>query len=135
MIFTLLCDIQYNIDGGGSVEITHDNLALNAIVQELRRGTITLAVLSQLKQPQYGYSLVVLMNEKGFNIEANTLYPLLRRLENQEILDSFWDTDGAKPRKYYKLSEFGKDVYSKLCVAWNEINNGLDYLVNEEASR
>lgn len=105
---------------------------LNGIIQELRRGTITLAVLSQLKQPQYGYSLIVLMNEKGFDIEANTLYPLLRRLEKQEILESFWDTDGTKPRKYYRLSEFGMDIYLKICATWNDINRVVNNLIDEE---
>lgn len=111
---------------------SNDVLILNGIIQELRRGTITLAVLSQLKQPQYGYSLVVIMNEKGFDIEANTLYPLLRRLEKQGVLESFWDTDGTKPRKYYRLSEFGSDVYLKLCAAWNDINMAVDHLIDEE---
>ena len=111
----------------------NEDLVLDGISQELRRGTITLAVLSQLKQPQYGYSLVVLMNEKGFNIAANTLYPLLRRLESQGILESFWDKDGTKPRKYYKLSEYGKDVYSNLCIAWNDINKVVNYLISGES--
>lgn len=109
-----------------------DDLILNGITQELRRGTITLAVLSQLKEPQYGYSLIVIMSEKGFDIEANTLYPLLRRLEKQGILESFWNTDGTKPRKYYRLTELGADVYLKLCVAWNDINKAVNDLIDEE---
>jgi PadR family transcriptional regulator, regulatory protein PadR len=117
---------------GDVMENSNDDLILNGIIQELRRGTITLAVLSQLKQSQYGYSLIVLMNEKGFDIEANTLYPLLRRLEKQGILESFWDTDGTKPRKYYRLSEFGTDVYLKICAAWIDINRALNHLIEEE---
>ncbi len=109
-----------------------DDLVLNGLIQELRRGTIILAVLSQLKQPQYGYSFIVLMNEKGFDIEANTLYPLLRRLEKQGILESFWDTDGTKPRKYYRLSEYGEGVYLKLCAAWSDINRAVKHLIDEE---
>ncbi|NLK27703.1 MAG: PadR family transcriptional regulator [Clostridiales bacterium] len=119
---------------GDTVKNNNDDLILNGIVQELRRGTITLAVLSQLKQPQYGYSLVVLMNEKGFDIEANTLYPLLRRLEKQGILESLWDTDGTKPRKFYKLSKFGEGVYAKLCDAWDGINRVVNQLIDEEGS-
>lgn len=111
---------------------SNDVLVLNGIIQELRRGTITLAVLSQLKQPQYGYSLIVQMNEKGFDIEANTLYPLLRRLEKQGVLESIWDTDGTKPRKYYRLSEFGAGVYLKLCVTWNDINRAVNNLNDKE---
>lgn len=105
---------------------------LSGITQEMRRGTITLAVLSQLMEPQYGYSLIVLMNEKGFEIEANTLYPLLRRLEKQGLLESSWDTDGTKPRKYYKLSEFGLAAYSKLTEAWHNLNRSINNLIEEE---
>lgn len=118
---------------GDVVENSYDDdLVLNGITQELRRGTITLAVLSQLKQPKYGYALIVFMNEKGIDIEANTLYPLLRRLEKQGILESFWDTDGTKPRKYYRLSEFGADVYSKLGAAWKDMNRAVNHLIDEE---
>ncbi|NLU52069.1 MAG: helix-turn-helix transcriptional regulator [Clostridiaceae bacterium] len=114
------------------MENKKNELILDGIIQELRRGTITLAVLSQLKQPQYGYSLIENMNAKGFDVEANTLYPLLRRLEKQEILESFWDTDGVKPRKYYRMSEFGAEVYAKICAAWNDLNKTLNNLMDEE---
>lgn len=106
-------------------------LILNGMMQELRRGSITLAVLSQLKEPKYGYSLVVLMNEKGFDVEANTLYPLLRRLEKQEILESIWDTDGMKPRKFYKLSEFGESIFAQLCATWEEMNEVVNRLIKK----
>lgn len=132
MVLTIVFAVQYKVGEGDVVGNSKDDLILQAIIQELRRGTITLAVLSQLKQPQYGYSLIVLMNEKGFDIEANTLYPLLRRLEKQGILESIWDTDGAKPRKYYTLSEIGEGVYKRLCVAWKETNSAVNTLLNEE---
>ena len=62
------------------------NEILQALTQELRRGTIVLSVLSQLDNPAYGYTLVKNMEEKGVRVDTNTLYPLLRRLEKQEIL-------------------------------------------------
>lgn len=111
------------------MEINKEEQLLDGLIQELRRGTIILAVLSQLKSPQYGYSLVVLMQEKGFTIDANTLYPLLRRLEKQGILESLWDTDGTKPRKYYKLSSLGEGIYLKLYSAWKDINGVIKNLI------
>lgn len=101
------------------------------LAQELRRGTITLGVLSQLFEPQYGYSLVTLMAEKGMEVEAGTLYPLLRRLEKQGILESRWNTDEARPRKYYLLSAMGRDVYAGLCEEWRAIAEGMAKLMNE----
>lgn len=62
---------------------------LNSLTTELRRGTLTLAVLSQLKTPQYGYSLVQRLEKSGITIDQSTLYPLLRclktRIGNQQL--------------------------------------------------
>lgn len=98
-----------------------DNELLDGLLLELRRGTIILSVLSQLKSPQYGYSLVVLLEEKKISVDAGTLYPLLRRLEKQNLLVSNWDVEVSKPRKYYQLSEQGLNVYEKLCEKWFEM--------------
>lgn len=125
--------IKLEGDEMGKSNEEHEKI-INSVIQELRRGTISLAVLSQLKRPQYGYSLVVLMNERGFPLEANTLYPLLRRLEKQGLLTSFWDTDGTKPRKYYQLSEFGLEVYRHLRETWEDINLVMSQLMEEETS-
>ena len=56
---------------------------LSSLLLELRRGTLTISVLSQMKEPKYGYALVQSLEEKGVAIDPNTLYPLLRRLENR----------------------------------------------------
>lgn len=105
---------------------------LEGLSHELRRGTITLGVLSQLKEAQYGYSLVLKLEEKGFAIEPGTLYPLLRRLEKQGLLESSWDTDGTKPRKYYKMSSLGQEVYEELVTYWNDLDGIMQHLVEEE---
>ena len=65
---------------------------VSGLVLELRRGTLILLVLSQLRQPMYGYNLVKKLNENQIPIDANTLYPLMRRLEGQGMLASQWDT-------------------------------------------
>ncbi|WP_066295338.1 PadR family transcriptional regulator [Bacillus sp. FJAT-29937] len=91
---------------------------LNSLSAELRRGTLTLAVLSQLRTPQYGYSLVQLLEESGISIDQSTLYPLLRRLEKQELVTSTWDTSESRPRKYYVLSEYGLEIFLQLKKEW-----------------
>jgi len=97
---------------------------LNSLTTELRRGTLTLAVLSQLRTPQYGYSLVQLLEESGINIDQSTLYPLLRRLEKQELVTSSWETSESRPRKYYVLSEYGLEIFLHLKREW--INNSKE---------
>lgn len=96
---------------------------------ELRRGTQTLAVLSQLAKNRYGYSLLQTLEEKGVAIEAGTLYPLLRRLESQGLLQSEWDTSESRPRKYYLLSEAGKEMYQLLTEEWKKIAAELGDLI------
>ncbi|MDQ0230865.1 PadR family transcriptional regulator [Metabacillus malikii] len=99
---------------------------------ELRRGTLTLAVLSQLKTPQYGYSLVQLLEKSGISIEQSTLYPLLRRLEKQELVTSSWDTSENRPRRYYVLSELGIDVLAHLKKEWEKMSKELYNLLKGE---
>ncbi|HZH62127.1 MAG TPA: PadR family transcriptional regulator [Metabacillus sp.] len=91
---------------------------LQSLTTELRRGTLTLAVLSQLRTPQYGYSLVQILEGSGIQIDQSTLYPLLRRLEKQELVTSSWDTSENRPRKYYELSEYGVEVFLQLKKEW-----------------
>jgi DNA-binding PadR family transcriptional regulator len=76
-------------------------------LQEQRRGTIVLASLQLLRSPGYGYGLLQQLADAGFPTDANTLYPLLRRLEKQGYLDSEWNTDEARPRKFYRTSASG----------------------------
>ncbi|QTH45493.1 PadR family transcriptional regulator [Cohnella sp. LGH] len=104
------------------------NETINGLLGELRRGTIVIGVLSQLTEPQYGYSLVPVLEEKGVAVDPGTLYPLLRRLEKQQLLESQWDTNEARPRKYYVLSPFGKEVYDELCLEWRKLIVSMDAL-------
>lgn len=87
---------------------------------ELRRGVVVLAVLSQLDTARYGYSLIQQLTEQGLDIEEGTLYPLLRRLEKQGLLQSEWEVGEARPRKYYQISEAGRGVLTVLKQEWFE---------------
>lgn len=87
---------------------------------EFKRGTLTMAVLSQLKMPQYGYSLLEQLQSYDYQVESGTLYPLLRRLEKQGLLNSEWDTSEARPRKYYSLSDLGIQTLNQLIEEWEK---------------
>ena len=90
-------------------------------VLELRRGVIVLAVMSRLDQEQYGYSLIKSLAEAGLEIDQGTLYPLLRRLEGQGLLQSAWRVETDRPRRYYVLSEEGRQLLPRLKEEWNTI--------------
>ena len=96
---------------------------------ELRRGVIVLAVLSQLDQEQYGYSLLKLLSEKGLEVDQGTLYPLLRRLESQGLLSSDWNTEGSRPRRYYVISPEGQDLLPRLKDEWNKIVSMMERML------
>lgn len=94
--------------------------------QELRRGILVLATLSRLQEPKYGYALISSLSERGLEIEQGTLYPLLRRLESQGLLESEWNVDGSRPRRYYVLSPQGADLLAALTGEWRALNEVMN---------
>lgn len=110
----------------------HKKELLGNLISELRRGTLILSVLSQLKEPRYGYALVQSLEEKGVIIDPNTLYPLLRRLEKQGLLCSEWNTGESKPRKYYRKTVCGDQIYEELKHQWKNISVNMEELLKGE---
>jgi PadR family transcriptional regulator, regulatory protein PadR len=108
------------------------NELISSLTVELKRGTMVLLVLSQLHKQEYGYSLVQKLEQNNAPIEAGTLYPLLRRLEKQNLLKSEWDTSESRPRKFYTLSEEGKEVYQQLKKEWKSISSLMELLLEED---
>lgn len=99
---------------------------------ELRKGSLVLAVLSQLKEKHYGYSLVETLKSKGLTIEQNTLYPLLRRLDSQGLLTSTWEVTEPRPRKYYELNKNGKLVLDELSTEFINNYNIINSMLKED---
>jgi PadR family transcriptional regulator, regulatory protein PadR len=97
------------------------NESLENGILELRRGVIVLAVLSRLAQEQYGYSLIKSLAEAGLEIDQGTLYPLLRRLESQGLLQSAWRVETDRPRRYYVLSDEGRLFLPRLKEEWTSM--------------
>lgn len=102
--------------------------ALEIHLQELRRGTVVLACLRLLAEPGYGYGLLEQLNAQGFDTDANTLYPLLRRLEKQGHLVSEWNTDETRPRKFYRTSPEGAALAAALTDDFRSIAAAIDTL-------
>ena len=118
--------------------MTHSNVwdvteTDNAQLQELRRGTAVLACLLMLRTPQYGYALLEQLAEAGIPVEGNTLYPLMRRLETQGLLESEWNTDESRPRKFYRTSAAGNALATVLLEDWKNLQTSIDRIAKENS--
>ncbi len=98
---------------------------------ELRRGCLTLAVLTQLRTERYGYTLRKALADDGLEIDEGTLYPLLRRLESQGLLVSQWREEDKRNKRFYKLSPTGEETLDQLLAEWQRINSSLNKILQE----
>ena len=96
---------------------------------ELKRGVVALAVLSALREPGYGNSLQQRLVDRGLDVDQGTLHPLLRRLDEQRLLESDWNVEGARPRKYYRLSVDGERVLASMRGQWADLVRVVDGLL------
>jgi PadR family transcriptional regulator PadR len=99
---------------------------------ELRRGSLILAVLSELRTEKYGYTLRKDLGEKGMEIDEGTLYPLLRRLESQGLLASQWREEDKRNKRFYHLSAAGELILLRLLVEWESIDSSLNKILKEQ---
>lgn len=109
------------------MELDEEVLAGHA--QELRRGTVVLACLSVLRSPHYGYALLSTLADAGVPVDANTLYPLLRRLEKQGLLRSEWNTEEPRPRKFYEVTDVGRAVLDRLAAEWTQLDSTVRTII------
>jgi PadR family transcriptional regulator PadR len=102
---------------------------------ELRRGSLTLAVLAELRQEHYGYTLRKDLAERGLEIDESTLYPLLRRLETQGLLVSQWREEDKRNKRFYRLSPDGEQILAKLLDEWQAINASINRVLEHSESQ
>ena len=95
---------------------------------EIRRGALVLAVLAQLRKEHYGYSLRKSLATKGLHVEEGTLYPLIRRLEKQGLLQSEWREEDKRRKRFYTLSERGSEIYKQLHTDWLDLDASIQQL-------
>lgn len=124
-MYHTVCDTYYMANGTQSSEI-FENLKL-----ELRRGCLTLAVLTQLRTERYGYTLRKALADDGLEIDEGTLYPLLRRLETQGLLVSQWREEEKRNKRFYRLSTQGELILEQLLEEWKSINASLGRILQE----
>jgi DNA-binding PadR family transcriptional regulator len=102
-----------------------------SIETEMKRGFLQLLVLSLLEKNTYGYAMVRACRDLGYEIEENTLYPLLRRLEKKNLLEGKWELSGERPRKLYSVTRAGREMRDGLLFIWQKQNEIIKHLTKE----
>lgn len=103
------------------------------LIQELRRGTLVLAVLSALQRREYcGADLRVWLAEADLPIEEGALYPMLRRLEAQGFLSSERRPEDSRLKRFYRLSTTGKSIHRRMLAQWHALSESLASLNGEQ---
>jgi DNA-binding PadR family transcriptional regulator len=128
MYYVAHCDVHNMV--ANMVKANDDAAA--KLDTELRRGALVLAVLAQLRSTQYGYSLRQALAQRGMPIEEGTLYPLLRRLEEQGLLASEWQIKDGPPRRYYTLNSKGVRMLEDLTTNWHGLVATMNGLLQQE---
>ncbi len=111
--------------------MTRDTARFDNLMLELRRGAVIVAVLSALRNEQYGYTLRKALAEHGMAIDEGTLYPLLRRLETQGLLVSEWREEEKRNKRFYRLSPDGAEMLKQLLAEWKSIDTSLTGILKE----
>jgi PadR family transcriptional regulator, regulatory protein PadR len=108
-----------------------DPQLLDSLRLELRRGCLVVAVLAQLREEHYGYTLRKALADQGLAIEESTLYPLLRRLESQALLTSQWREEDRRNKRFYRLSPAGEATLAQLLTEWRGLNASLEKILDQ----
>lgn len=98
---------------------------------ELRRGSLVLAVLLQLRRERHGYALRKALADIGVEIDEGALYPMLRRLEAQGLLSSQWREEDKRKKRFYFLSPVGRGVLERLLAEWKALDASITGMIEE----
>lgn len=101
---------------------------LDGLRQELRRGTLVLAVLSALRHERCGVDLIEILAGANVPMEPGALYPMLRRLEEQGLLVSEWRVEDGRRRRFYSASIAGAETADELTTDLTRLIFGLQSL-------
>lgn len=104
---------------------------LGSIETEMKRGFLQLLVLVLLEKDAYGYAMVRAFRDLGYEIEENTLYPLLRRLEKRGLVQGKWEISAERPRKFYAVTPEGRDMRAGLLEIWRKQNEIVKHMIKE----
>ncbi|MEF9986492.1 MAG: PadR family transcriptional regulator [Bacteroidales bacterium] len=103
------------------------------VKSQMRKGVLEYCILSILrKNDAYASSLIVELKEAKMIVVEGTLYPLLTRQKNQGLLSYRWEeSPQGPPRKYYAITDKGKEALAEMDAAWIDVVNSIEYIKNK----
>ncbi|MCU0237771.1 MAG: PadR family transcriptional regulator [Acidobacteria bacterium] len=104
---------------------------LGSIETEMKRGFLQLLVLVLLEKEAYGYAMVRAFRDLGYEVEENTLYPLLRRLEKRGLVQGRWQLGEERPRKVYAVTAAGREMRAGLLDIWQKQIEIIKHIIKE----
>lgn len=122
--YTMYCNSRY--EGSGFVKVN----------KEMLKGCTGILVLSLLeRKSMYGYEMIKELDKKSngvFAFKEGTLYPILHSLEANNLIESYWDeNEGARKRKYYRITEEGKKEVKEKQKEWKVFTEAMDQVLWE----
>lgn len=101
--------------------------------KELIKGSTVTLILNSLKEdPLYGYGMIKEIENKSggvFIFKEGTLYPILHDLEKNKLIESFWDSENGRRRKYYKITQKGLTELNKRENEWEVFSNTMNLVL------
>ncbi len=112
---------------------------MNEVGKQLKKGIIEILILKLLSfESMYGYQLIQELDSRSrgvFKMKEGTLYPILYRLEDNRLIESYWENDPDKrsvPRKYYKVTSSGLDELLSMTEELNAMITAVNLIMNQE---
>lgn len=128
--YYILCITKYIVYKGRDGREMNDKYE-----KQMKKGVLDMLVLKLLEpESKYGYQIIQEMKEKSeevFQLKDGTLYPVLYRLEDDGLVVSEWSEAEGKqvPRKYYRITEDGKNAIVEIKNVWEKISHGIDRIM------
>lgn len=103
---------------------------------QMRKGVLEFCIMAIIKDKEvYPSEILEQMKMAGLNILEGTLYPLLTRLKNAELLSYRWEeSTSGPPRKYFSLTDEGAKFYATLAETWTQMSTAVNNIINSKAS-
>lgn len=106
--------------------------SLKKWISQVRKGSLELCILAVIKEKSiYAFELIQELEKiESLVLTEGTIYPLLKRLQNDELISSFWvESDNGPPRKYYQITEKGKEFFDEMSKEWIKFTQAINNIL------